>query len=53
MPTNFLNVEISFMTLKIGFTLCTNILIMNFHAEFKAKIPKEMMVIIIAVKVHS
>ena len=53
MPTIFLSFEISSITLETGFILCTKILIINFHAKFKAKIPKEMMVIIIADKVHS
>ena len=53
MPTNFLNFEISFMTLKIGFTLCTNNLTMNFHIEFKAKITRKINVVIIAVTAHS
>ena len=53
MPTNFLSFEISSMTLKIGFTLRTNTLTMNFHIEFTAKITKKINVVIIAVTTHS
>ena len=45
--------EISPTTSKTGLKPCTRVLIMNFHAAFKAMIPKEIMVIIITVKVHS
>ena len=53
MPTNFLSFEISSMTLKIGFTLRTNTLTMNFHIEFTAKITKKISVVIIVVTRHS
>ena len=53
MPTNFLSFEISFMTLKIGFTLRTNTLTMIFHIEFIAKITKKINVVIIAFTTHS
>ena len=53
MPTNFLSFEISSVILKIGFTLCTINLTVNFQIEFKATITRKVNVKNNAVITHS
>ena len=52
MPIIFMNFTILLTKSKIGLKPCTKVLIMNFHAAFKTMIPKEIIIMIMIVRVH-
>ena len=47
-----MNFKILPATLKTGLKPCTRVFMMAFHTAFNIMIPKEMMIVIIIIRVH-